>query len=170
VRWLRGEIFAEFGAPQAPCWRGMFMSVDRRISRCLMRPMLQWKLGRARLSLPNSPLASRHFRILMRSQHPFLMRTTLDLPDSLFKEVKTRAVQQGVTLKELLATYIEAGLRGPQRSGRDTVLRNPNSLPVAWEADGTVTPARSNAELYAILEEDEVASFHRASNQSQPRP
>lgn len=111
-----------------------------------------------------------HFCILMRSHHSSPMRTTLDLPDSLFKEVKTRAVQQGVTLKELLATYIEAGLRGPQRLGRDTVPRNPNSLPVAWEADGTVTPARSNAELYAILEEDEVASFHRVSNQSQPRP
>lgn len=41
------------------------------------------------------------------------MRTTLDLPDPLFKEVKTRAVQLGVKLKELLATYIEAGLRGP---------------------------------------------------------
>ena len=31
------------------------------------------------------------------------MRTTLDLPDTLFREVKTRAVQQGVTLKDLLA-------------------------------------------------------------------
>ena len=30
------------------------------------------------------------------------------------------------------------------------------SLPVAWEADGTVTPALSNAELQAILEEEEV--------------
>ena len=149
---------------------GMFMSVDRRIWRCLMRPILQWKPGRARLGSLNSPLDSMHFCILMRAHHSSPMRTTLDLPDSLFKEVKTRAVQQGVTLKELLATYIEAGLRGPQRLGRDTVPRNPNSLPVAWEADGTVTPARSNAELYAILEEDEVASFHRVSNQSQPRP
>ena len=96
------------------------------------------------------------------------MRTTLDLPDSLFKEVKTRAVQQGVTLKELLATYIEAGLRGPQRSGRDTVARNPHRLSVAWEVDGTVTPALSNAELQAILDE-EVGGFHGPSRQTPAR-
>lgn len=33
------------------------------------------------------------------------------------------------------------------------------SLPAAWEPDGTVTPARSNAELYAILEEDDVGGL-----------
>ena len=99
------------------------------------------------------------------------MTTTLDLPDALFEEAKARAVEEGVTLEELLITYIEAGLRWPQRSGRDTVLPNsPNPLPVAWEADGTVTPALSNAELYAILEDEEIASFHRVANQSQARP
>ena len=97
------------------------------------------------------------------------MRTTLDLPDALFEEAKARAVPQGVTVDELFVTYIEAGLRGPQRSGRDTVARNPHPLPVAWEADGSVTPALSNAELQAILEEEEIASFHRVANQSQAR-
>lgn len=99
------------------------------------------------------------------------MRTTLDLPDPLFKEVKTRAVQQGVKLKELLATYIEAGLRAPQIPEKDAAHRkNPYPLPIAWEADGTVTTARSNAELYAILEEEDIENFHRVSNQSQPKP
>ena len=41
------------------------------------------------------------------------MRTTLDLPDPLFREVKTRAVLQGVTLKDLLAQYIQAGMNAP---------------------------------------------------------
>jgi len=98
------------------------------------------------------------------------MRTTIELPDAIFEEAKARAVQEGVTLEELLVTYIEAGLRGPQRSGRDTVARNPHRLPVAWKADGTVTPALSNAELYAILEDEEIAGFHRVANQSQARP
>ncbi|MEI6675622.1 MAG: hypothetical protein WCO57_10625 [Verrucomicrobiota bacterium] len=40
------------------------------------------------------------------------MRTTFDLPDPLFREVKIRAVQQGVKLKDLVASYIEMGLRG----------------------------------------------------------
>ena len=98
------------------------------------------------------------------------MRTTLDLPDAIFEEAKARAVQEDVSLEELVVTYIKAGLRGPQRSGRDTVLPNsPNPLPVAWEADGTVTPALSNAELQAILDEEEVGGFHGSSSQAQAR-
>jgi hypothetical protein len=88
------------------------------------------------------------------------MRTSLDLPDSLFEEAKARAVQQGVTVEEMLATCIEAGLRGPQRLEEEMVHgKNAHPLPVAWEADGTVTPARSNAELYAILEEEELGGL-----------
>jgi hypothetical protein len=101
------------------------------------------------------------------------MRTTLELPDPLFKEVKTRAVQQGITLKNLLANYIEAGLRAHQTPEKDTAPRkNPHPLPVAWErvAGEPITPYRTNAELYAILEEEDIENFHRASSQSQPKP
>ncbi len=101
------------------------------------------------------------------------MRTTLDLPDPLFKEVKTRAVQQGVTLKELLASFIEAGLRGstvPQNATNPAEKRRP--LPVAWERvpGEPLHPALSNAELYAILDEEDIENFHRVSGQSQPTP
>jgi hypothetical protein len=40
--------------------------------------------------------------------------------------------------------------------------------PVAWVADGTVTPALSNAELQAILDE-EVGGFHGPSRQTPAR-
>lgn len=101
------------------------------------------------------------------------MRTTLDLPDPLFREVKTRAVQQGVTLKDLLASYIAAGLRAPQPSENDSSPRqNPHPLPVAWERvpGEPLTPYRTNAELYAILDEEDIENFHRVSAQSQPKP
>ncbi|MCC5023425.1 MAG: hypothetical protein J6386_11825 [Candidatus Synoicihabitans palmerolidicus] len=45
--------------------------------------------------------------------------------------------------------------------------KNPAALPVAWEPDGTVTPARSNAELYAILEKEDIAIVHRVSKSHQ---
>lgn len=88
------------------------------------------------------------------------MRTTLELPDPLFKEVKTRAVQQGVTLKDLLATYIEAGLRGvpAQRPLLPPGAKRP-PLPVAIHRvpGAPLHPAMTNAELYAIMDaEDEV--------------
>jgi hypothetical protein len=101
------------------------------------------------------------------------MRTSLDLPDPLFKEVKTRAVQQGITLKELLASFIEAGLRAPQTQEKEPAPRkNPHPLPVAWERvpGEPQHPALSNAELYAILDEEDIENFHRVSGQSQPTP
>lgn len=41
------------------------------------------------------------------------MKTTLDLPDHLMRQVKQRAVQQGRPIKELVADYIRQGLHGP---------------------------------------------------------
>jgi hypothetical protein len=95
------------------------------------------------------------------------MRTTLDLPDPLFREVKTRAVQQGVKLKDLLASYIKAGLRAPQTT---TPRKNLHQLPIAWERvpGEPLTPHRTNAELFAILDEEDIGNFDRVANQSQP--
>jgi hypothetical protein len=38
------------------------------------------------------------------------MRTTLDLPDKLFKKAKLRAVHEGVALKEVVTRALERGL------------------------------------------------------------
>ena len=40
------------------------------------------------------------------------MKTTLDLPDHLMRQVKQRALQQGRPIKELVADYIRQGLHG----------------------------------------------------------
>jgi hypothetical protein len=40
------------------------------------------------------------------------MKTTLDLPDHLVRQAKQRALQQGHTLKDLVAEYIRQGLHG----------------------------------------------------------
>ncbi len=97
------------------------------------------------------------------------MRTTLDLPDNLFREVKTRAVQQGVTLKDLLAQYIQAGMDAPV-SAATSAPRTQVPLPYFRKTEGPVIPARSNAELYAILDEEDIANYHRVIEQSQPKP
>lgn len=97
------------------------------------------------------------------------MRTTLDLPDPLFREVKTRAVQQGVTLKDLLAQYIQVGMNAPAPA----IAAAPRAhipLPYFRQANGPVIPARSNAELFAILEEEDIANHNRLTAQSQPKP
>ena len=43
------------------------------------------------------------------------MRTTIDIPDPLSREVKTRAVQQGVPLKKLVTSYMSKDCEARQR-------------------------------------------------------
>lgn len=84
------------------------------------------------------------------------MRTTIDLPDPLFREMKIRAAQQGLKLKDLAASYIEAGLRGSSASA-STAPRRRAPLPAAIlrDPDQPLVPALSNRELNAVLEQDD---------------
>ncbi len=92
-----------------------------------------------------------------------IMRTTLDLPDPLFREVKSRAAQEGLKLKELIARYIEAGLRNPAVSA--TAERGHSEpLPVAIPRKPGKVPGKAltNRELHALLEEEDLENYERA--------
>ena len=79
------------------------------------------------------------------------MRTTLDLPDPIFRDLKSRAAQEGVKLKDLVQEYIVAGLRGAP------VSPSPRSpLPMFRKASGVTNPRLSNADLQAILDEEDA--------------
>ena len=99
------------------------------------------------------------------------MRTTLDLPDETFRQLKAQAALSGLKLKELVTQLIERGLvdgastqPAPMR-GRPPLPvageRVPYPIPIAREADGTVTPYLSNEQLYAILDEEDLAQYQR---------
>ena len=88
------------------------------------------------------------------------MRTTLDLPDDLFRRVKAKAALEGATLKETLARYIESGLRQPAGLGRQPSGRS--RLPVVRRRGRTVVP-NLTAELQARLEEaEDLAKLRRS--------
>ena len=53
------------------------------------------------------------------------MRTSLDLPDETFRQLKMLAVQRGVTLKELLRTVVESELTRAQSSKPGRRVRFP---------------------------------------------
>jgi len=53
------------------------------------------------------------------------VRTTVDLPDELFRELKTMAVQRGTSLKELLRTAVEHELARAQRPTKPYRVRFP---------------------------------------------
>ena len=112
------------------------------------------------------------------------MRTTLDLPDETFRQLKSQAALSGMKLKELVTQLIERGLAAgatanlpaqPPGSPPVAIKRFAATLstteptptypiPFARDADGTATPYLNNAQLHAILEEEDLAQYKRVHN------
>lgn len=71
------------------------------------------------------------------------MRTTIDLPDSLFKEAKSAAALRGQSLKEMVVVALRHEIRqgrGPRPVRR---LRSRNGLPVlACKGDFIINPTK----------------------------
>jgi len=84
------------------------------------------------------------------------MRTTVDLPDDLLRRVKSRAALEGLKLKDLIARFIEQGLRQGAAPEPSIQERHRSLLPVVQAATGRALPVLSNAELSALLDEDEI--------------
>jgi len=94
------------------------------------------------------------------------MRTTLDLPDETFRQLKAQAALNGLKLKELVTQFIERGLAAGPAAPEAALPRSRPPIPIARKADGSVTPALSNAELYAILDEQDLEQYQRVLSQS----
>lgn len=85
------------------------------------------------------------------------MRTTIDLPDDLFRQAKARAALDGMKLKDLITRFVEQGLGLSASGSRAPLRRRRSELPVAREATGRTLPSLTNAEIYRLLEEEETA-------------
>jgi hypothetical protein len=85
----------------------------------------------------------------------FSMRTTIDLPDDLFRQAKARAAINGLRLKDLITRFVEQGLR--QEALPSTAPHRRSELPVARGATGRTLPDLTSAEIHHILEEEETA-------------
>lgn len=85
------------------------------------------------------------------------MRTTIDLPDELFRQAKARAALDGMRLKELITRFVEQGLRQGPPASATPLKRRRSELPVIRAVTGRTLPDLTNAELYRILEEEEAA-------------
>ena len=88
------------------------------------------------------------------------MRTTLDLPDSLMRELKTRAARNGQSLKSLLNELIQRALVLPGPASN-----NKPELPVLARLQGqTFTPLTvlTNAQLAQIEIEEDLEKLKRS--------
>ena len=91
------------------------------------------------------------------------MITSLDLPDETFRQLQARADLCGLKLAEMVNQLIERGLANsspPASSGERppfpvAIVRDPNT-PISL-APIPMTQALTHAQLYAILEEEDLA-------------
>ena len=77
------------------------------------------------------------------------MRTTIDLPDPLLRQLKSRAALEGTTLKALVLGLVERGLlapAAPRGSGR-------SALPSISVGSPLAAGVMSNAALFDLLDE-----------------
>lgn len=69
------------------------------------------------------------------------MRTTIDLPDPLFKEAKSAAALRGQSLKEIVVTALRRELRHGRARPAGRIRQNRNSFPVlACKGDFVINP------------------------------
>jgi plasmid stability protein len=97
------------------------------------------------------------------------MKTTLDLPDEILREMKLRALMQGRTLRDLAADFLRQGLgmaaaQPPQPlPARSVVKLSANGLPVVHSSAKT-SARRMSAQDLLKLEQQALAQedMHRA--------
>ena len=77
------------------------------------------------------------------------MRTTLDLPDALLRELKAQAALDGTTLKSLIAELVERGLA--QRGAKPSTAPR-SKLPTIVPRRPLAIKNPSNARLFEILD------------------
>ena len=82
----------------------------------------------------------------------------MDLPDPLFRELKACAALRGVKMKELLADFIENGLRNGKSAAALSTVRSP--LSIARRATGNAIRALDNAQIAKILDAEDAHAGH----------
>jgi predicted nucleic acid-binding protein len=87
------------------------------------------------------------------------MRTTIDLPDELFRRAKAQAALQGQTLKDLIIECLERGLH--QTAGRTHgSQRYRSEIPLARPATGVMIPSLTNAEIEELFIQQDLESVN----------
>jgi hypothetical protein len=89
------------------------------------------------------------------------MRTTIDLPEELLRQARSRAALDGVRFKDLIADCVRYGLeqRGTKASGGRVRKPRRSPPPVIIARRGVPIPALSAAEVRRI-EEGEDEALH----------
>ena len=83
-----------------------------------------------------------------------------------FRKLKAEAALRGYKLKELVAQFIERGLNEGSQPLNAQSPRPAYVIPIAREADGSVSPALSNAQPQATLDDDDIVQIPAQSKRA----
>jgi hypothetical protein len=86
------------------------------------------------------------------------MRTTLDLPDELFRQVKAKAALEGTKLKDLLTRFVRSGLREPAQRSQS----RRSTLPVIKGRGKKAIPNLTSQRQAHLEEEEDIAKLRRS--------
>ncbi|MGH9326233.1 MAG: hypothetical protein ACRD2B_06035 [Terriglobia bacterium] len=89
------------------------------------------------------------------------MRTTIDLPEDLYRTLKARAGLTGVSLSTLVGRLVEQGLRSS--SGEGGIRKQSGPPPVIIPASGKPIPAIPRANIRRMEEEEDEAKHARSA-------
>jgi hypothetical protein len=93
------------------------------------------------------------------------MRTTIDLPDELFREAKTLAVQQRTTLKNLITQFILSGLGAESSESVPSKRRTPPPIAIHRIPGQSPSLALTNRQLSAALDAEDVHAIRKTDSQ-----
>lgn len=82
------------------------------------------------------------------------MKTTLELPDDLFRRAKAKAATQGITLKQLVTEAVEERVRGPRRVDGEPAWRQFHGALRSLGAEHGKIEARI-AEAFEMIDDEE---------------
>lgn len=87
------------------------------------------------------------------------MRTTLDLPDDTFRQLKAQAALNGMKLKELVTQFIQRGLAAGVTPLKPAQPPGPPPIAIQRIPGTPLAPALTNAELYSLLNAQDLAQY-----------
>jgi len=86
------------------------------------------------------------------------VKTTIDIPDSLYKKAKIQAIERGLTLKDIVLTALERELNAPRAGAAPPVARwaQRKLLPefAREEAAGAFNVHPGDRDITALISDD----------------
>jgi hypothetical protein len=90
------------------------------------------------------------------------MRTTIEIPDELYRSLKARAALSGQPVRAVVAQLIDQGLRSVP-PGAPASARRRTPPPVAIAPQGVAIPALTREELRRVEEDEDEARLARSA-------